>query len=219
MTNDPFKLDRDHDGQGMRDPSLSRRRIVWAVVGLSLGFVALLFVIAWIPGPRASLPTATGATSPGLAAASPSAARFSAGLPDPRRTPGSINPNVTQANLQTTICKSGWTATVRPPSGYTAALKLVQIVEYGYSDKSPSHYQEDHLVPLELGGAPRDPANLWPEPKDVVLPDQTTVGSDAKDGLENFLHRRVCAGTMELGDAQRLIAGDWIAAWVEAGRP
>jgi hypothetical protein len=27
-------------------------------------------------------------------------------------------------------------------------LKLVQIVEYGYADRSPSHYQEDHLVPV-----------------------------------------------------------------------
>jgi hypothetical protein len=37
--------------------------------------------------------------------------------------------------------------------------------------------------------------------------------------LEDELHRRVCAGTMPRGDAQRLIAGDWIAAWIDAGRP
>lgn len=92
-------------------------------------------------------------------------------------------------------------------------------MEYGYGDRSPSHYQEDHLVALELGGAPRDPANLWPEPNDMVLPDRTPVGSDVKDHLEDALHRRVCAGTMALGDAQRLIAGDWIAAWIDAGRP
>lgn len=141
------------------------------------------------------------------------------GLPDPKRTPGSINPNVTTDNLATTICMSGWTAGIRPPSAYTGALKLAQIIEYGYKDRSPSHYQEDHLVPLELGGAPRDPANLWPEPNHVVLLDGTEVGSGAKDGLEDELHRRVCAGTMPLGDAQRLIAGDWIVAWIDAGRP
>jgi hypothetical protein len=126
---------------------------------------------------------------------------------------------VTTDNLATTICISGWTAGIRPPSAYTGALKLAQIIEYGYEDRSPSHYQEDHLVPLELGGAPRDPANLWPEPNYVVLPDGTEVGSGAKDGLEDALHRRVCAGTMQLGDAQRLIAGDWIAAWIDKGRP
>jgi hypothetical protein len=98
-------------------------------------------------------------------------------------------------------------------------LKLAQILEYGYTDRTPSHYQEDHLVPLELGGAPRDPRNLWPEPNVIVLPDGTSVGSHAKDNLEDHLHRAVCAGTMGLGDAQRLIAGDWIAAWSQEGRP
>ena len=98
-------------------------------------------------------------------------------------------------------------------------MKLVQIIEYGYADRSPSHYQEDHLVPLELGGAPRDPRNLWPEPNDIVLPDGTKVGSDAKDNLEDSLHQAVCGGTLALGDAQRLIAGDWIAAWEAAGEP
>jgi hypothetical protein len=45
------------------------------------------------------------------------------------------------------------------------------------------------------------------------------ITSDAKDHLEDDLHRSVCAGSMQLADAQRLIAGDWIAAWVAAGRP
>jgi len=141
------------------------------------------------------------------------------GLPDPARTPGSINPNVTQANLATTICSKGWTATVRAPAAYTNALKIVQIREYGYADHNVADYEEDHLVPLELGGAPRDPANLWPEPRNAVLPDGTNVAADAKDGLENDLNRRVCDGSKVLSDAQRLIAGDWIAAWLEAGKP
>ena len=197
------------------------RRTGWVVLGgVILGIViASLAITLWLPGPRAAIPTTSIATSSNIAAAAPSATRTPVGLPDPKRTPGSINPNVTEDNLAMTICSRGWTATIRPPSAYTSGLKLVQIVEYGYSDRSPSHYQEDHLVPLELGGAPRDPLNLWPEPNDIVLPDGTEVGSDAKDNLENDLHRRVCAGTMQLGDAQRLIAGDWIAAWTEAGGP
>jgi hypothetical protein len=180
--------------------------------------IALVAVALWLPGPRAAIPAAPSATA-SLGARAPSVARSTVGLPDPKRTPGSINPNVMQDNLSTTICVRGWTATIRPPNAYTSALKLAQIVEYGYADRSPSHYQEDHLVPLELGGAPRDPANLWPEPNEIVLADGTKVGSDAKDSLENYLHRRVCAGTMPLGDAQRLIAGDWIAAWTDAERP
>jgi hypothetical protein len=181
--------------------------------------IAMIAFAIWLPGPRAALPTGSTPASSAVAGTTPTATRTPAGLPDPKRTPGSINPNVTPDNLATTICRSGWTGTVRPPSAYTSALKLAQILEYGYPDRTPSHYQEDHLVPLELGGAPRDPANLWPEPNDIVLPDGVEVGSDAKDNLEDELHRRVCAGTMALGDAQRLIAGDWIAAWIDAGRP
>jgi hypothetical protein len=29
----------------------------------------------------------------------------------------------------------------------------------------------------------------------------------------------VCDGTMDVGDAQRAIAGDWVAAWIAAARP
>jgi hypothetical protein len=28
---------------------------------------------------------------------------------------------------------------------------------------NPKDYEEDHLISLELGGAPRDPKNLWPQ--------------------------------------------------------
>ena len=105
----------------------------------------------------------------------------------------------------------------RPPT--PPALKLVQIVEYGYADRNPSHYQEDHLVPLELGGAPRDKRNLWPEPNVATLDDGTSIGSKQKDALEDALHAEVCRGEIALADAQRSIATDWVAAWVTAGRP
>ena len=44
-------------------------------------------------------------------------------LADPVRTPGVLNPDVTQANIRSTICRHGWTSTIRPPSSYTDALK------------------------------------------------------------------------------------------------
>ena len=78
-------------------------------------------------------------------------------------TPGALNPDVTQANIHTTICVRGWTRTVRPPVEYTNDLKMRQMREYGESGPT-STYQEDHLISLELGGDPRDPRNLWPEP-------------------------------------------------------
>jgi hypothetical protein len=144
---------------------------------------------------------------------------WTVGLPRRDITPGAINPAATQANLASTVCMPGWAGGVRPPSAYTSALKVAQLFEYGYDDRNPTHYQEDHLVPLELGGAPRDPRNLWPQPNDITLPDGTAIGSKEKDDLEDVFHRRVCDGEMTLDEAQRAMARDWIAAWQTAGRP
>jgi hypothetical protein len=84
-------------------------------------------------------------------------------LASPTLTPGSLNPDVTQATIGQTICVRGWTATVRPPTDYTNRLKAAQMPQYAETG-SPSDYQEDHLISLELGGNPTDPKNLWPEP-------------------------------------------------------
>src|SRR5205085_8059115 len=62
----------------------------------------------------------------------------------PTRTPGVLNALVTQATIASTICRHGWTATVRPPTTYTSALKLRQMAEYGEIGP-PTAYQEDHL--------------------------------------------------------------------------
>src|SRR5438093_1328924 len=78
-------------------------------------------------------------------------------------TPGTTNPDVHQDNINDTICKSGWTATVRPSSSYTNKLKKTQLAELKWKDKNPSHYEQDHFISLELGGHPRDPKTLWPE--------------------------------------------------------
>lgn len=197
-----------------------RRR---ALIGLGLVAAVLVGIVlasSWVAGPRAALPTVLDAIqTPASTGAVPAETPRPPGLPDPARTPGSINPSATQVNLADTVCKSGWAATQRPPSAYTSALKLAQIFEYGYADRDRSHYQEDHLVPLELGGAPRDPRNLWPEPNAATLPDGTLISSGEKDDLEDALHRKVCAGDMSLADAQRLIAGNWIDAWEQLGRP
>ncbi|MGH2407829.1 MAG: hypothetical protein ACRDF7_07125 [Candidatus Limnocylindrales bacterium] len=120
---------------------------------------------------------------------------------------------MTQATIGTTICVSGWTTTVRPPSSYTTALKRDQIVQYGYTDHTLADYEEDHLISLELGGAPSDPANLWPEPYTAQLSDGRSVGARVKDLIENRLHDLVCGGQIALATAQEEIATDWISAW------
>ena len=57
------------------------------------------------------------------------AARSQSYVPDHERTPGAINPYVTQANLQDTACIAGWTRRVRPSSSYTNRIKSVQMQE------------------------------------------------------------------------------------------
>jgi hypothetical protein len=108
-------------------------------------------------------------------------------------TPGALNPDVTQANIHSTICVQGWTKTIRPPVDYTNELKLKQMREYGETG-DPSGYQEDHLISLELGGDPRDPLNLWPEPYPRAA---------AVDRIENELNAKVCSGELTLAEAQR----------------
>jgi hypothetical protein len=112
---------------------------------------------------------------------------------DPVRTPGVLNPEVTQANIRSTVCRRGWTKTIRPPVAYTDALKLQQMQAYGETG-SPSDYQEDHLISLELGGDPTDPRNLWPEP----YPRAGQV-----DQMENDLNAQVCDGSLTLAQAQQ----------------
>ena len=111
---------------------------------------------------------------------------------DPVRTPGVLNPDVTQATIGATICLRGWTRTVRPSTEYTNALKLAQLRQYGLRGP-PADYQEDHLISLELGGHPTDPLNLWPEP----YPRAAQV-----DAIENELNAKVCEGSLSLADAQ-----------------
>lgn len=161
------------------------------------------------PSPSASASSA----SPSASASPSSPSPREPGLPDPALTPGAVNPDVTPANLRATICAKGWTATVRPPSSYTTALKRRQIAAYGYTDTNLAHYEEDHLISLELGGAPSDPRNLWPEPYTIVLADGTKVGARVKDQLENRLNDLVCSGALPLATAQHLIATDWLEAW------
>ncbi len=125
------------------------------------------------------------------------------GLPDPVCTPGAIDSNVTQNNIKTTICVSGYTKTVRPPVSYTNGLKLQQIKEYGYADTNPKDFEEDHLISLEIAGSPIDPKNLWPETYGGSL------GAREKDKVENYLHDAVCGGIITLDEAQKEVATDW----------
>jgi hypothetical protein len=125
------------------------------------------------------------------------------GFPDPACTPGEVDPNVTQSNIKTTICVAGYTTKVRPPTKYTDALKTQQIRRYGYADTNVRDYEEDHFIPLELGGDPTDPRNLWPE---------LGPSPNPKDSVEGKLRRLVCSNRMTLEEARQRIRSNWKTA-------
>lgn len=128
-------------------------------------------------------------------------------LPDPTCTPGAAATRVTQANIGATICVSGYTKTVRPPSSLTTPLKKRTAAAYGLP-YDPSVQEYDHLIPLELGGA-NDVRNLWTEPP--TSPGQRST-TNLKDGVESKLHADVCDAKIGLLEAQMRIATDWTTA-------
>lgn len=117
-------------------------------------------------------------------------------------TPGALNPAVTQRTIGRTICRSGYTSQIRPPTSYTDPLKLASMRAYGLGADT-SAYEFDHLISLELGGAAADIRNLWPESHEAPS------FSYRKDGLENSLNAQVCDGQMTLAAAQRRIV-HWV---------
>ena len=126
-------------------------------------------------------------------------------LPDATCTPGAVDPAVTQANLDETICTSGYTSTVRPSSSSTGRFKSESLADYGIAASKTTEY--DHLVSLELGGA-NSVSNLWPEPNRATA----TGTTNPKDAVENRLHKAVCARQVTLAAAQHAIATNWTTA-------
>ncbi|MFH5877398.1 hypothetical protein [Arthrobacter sp. NA-172] len=131
-------------------------------------------------------------------------------LPDPACTPGATDPSITQDNIGSTICKSGYTATVRPPASATDKIKQESLREYGQNTVHTTEY--DHLISLELGGT-NSVSNLWPEPNQ----NGATGTTNPKDAVENTLHKAVCDQKVKLTDAQNAIAHDWVTALKDLG--
>jgi hypothetical protein len=126
-------------------------------------------------------------------------------LPDRALTPG-----VVASSDAKEVCAAGYASRVRPRGALWRRLKDGAYSRYGIERGKRSilgsngmrypAYEVDHLIPLELGGDPVDPRNLWPEP---------IVSAKDKDVVENELHARVCGAQMTLEAAQRLISTDW----------
>lgn len=130
-------------------------------------------------------------------------------MPDPRCTPGALNPAVTQSTIHQTICRAGYSSSIRPSTRITEPEKLASIRAYGFH-QTARHYEYDHLISLELGGAANDRRNLWPE---------NGASPNLKDKVENYLHERVCDGRMLLSHAQRIVARGWVSFYNQRIKP
>lgn len=114
--------------------------------------------------------------------------------PDTECTPGAVFPNLTKKD----ICWSGYSASVRdvPESLKNKIYKSYNVIKVPYENEC------DHLVPLSIGGN-NDISNLWIQKYNM------TLGAYDKDKIENCFHRMVCDGTLDLREAQMIMAKNW----------
>ena len=61
-----------------------------------------------------------------------------------------LNPDVRPETIDQTICVSGYTATVRPATGYTNGVKLKLLRESGIDVGQAGQYELDHVLPLAI---------------------------------------------------------------------
>lgn len=129
--------------------------------------------------------------------------------PSPTSTRATRAITVNQDHIGQTICVTGWTATIRPPPAFTTRLKQERLATgHTYKgDTATGDHEQDHLISLEIGGAPNAEANLWPEPYN------SPEGARVKDVVENKLHSLVCEHAISLATAQRAIASNWWTAY------
>jgi hypothetical protein len=177
---------------------------------LLAAFVLLACSSSTSPTPVPQLPTGVATSTPNP---SPSPVLAAAPATNDPCTIGTqiycvINSQVVQGNIASTICTPGWTKGIRPDVQYTNGLKLKQLAQFapfhaGDPEWTVGGVEEDHRLPLELGGAPQDEHNLSPE----VHRDSTL-----KDRDENAFKSRVCSGE-PLRQAQAEFVRKWMAPW------
>jgi hypothetical protein len=121
-------------------------------------------------------------------------------LPDPNLTPGAVYADFGYKQA----CVEG-----TPEYRYVLTPSQKREVYGRYNVLPGQRYEIDRLVPATLGGTDA-PENLWPQ-------SLTTTPWDAahKNALEVSLRIDVCLGKIDIKDAQRKIATNWVKAYCE----
>jgi hypothetical protein len=182
--------------------------------------VVMGFIVA--PAAQAGLPHGAGPKAHYTAQGQPAAGhchyRYTTAhqpLPDRHCTPGALNPKVTQTTIKISICKSGYTAKIRPSASITGKKKDANAESYGYIG-SLSQAEYEHLMPLELGGDPNDARNLLVEPPSPGHKVSQKF-RNPKDAVETDARDLVCEGAVSLAKMQNAIAVNWTTALAAVG--
>lgn len=130
----------------------------------------------------------------------------------PRETPGAIDPAITQANIDTTICRPGYARSARPPYAITGPLKR-RLMQSQHPAEPMGDYELDHLIPISLGGAPLEMGDLWLQPR------RGRANAGDKNVLAYVLWHLVCEHQVSLETAQREISRDWTKAYQTFATP
>jgi hypothetical protein len=115
-----------------------------------------------------------------------------------------LNPVVRQETIDKTICVPGYAMGVRPATRYTKGVKQMYLQRAQLNPRLAQAYELDHIIPLTLGGHPRNLALQIREGEN---------GARRKDQIEEKLQCLVCSGQVTLATAQRDILEDWQAAY------
>ena len=130
----------------------------------------------------------------------------------PRETPGAIDPAITQANIDTTICRPGYARSARPSYSVTGPLKR-RMMDQQHPGERMADYELDHLIPISIGGAPLDRRDLWLQSR------RGQANAGDKNVLAYVLWRLVCEHRVPLETAQHAISRDWTKAYQTYATP
>ena len=129
-------------------------------------------------------------------------------VPDPKCTPGAVNPTLTlkvlaDPGFKTECVRDDATSEDEKKQTYAA----YNMTEPAKNSGESQTCELDHFISLELGGADTLD-NIWPQcgPDNVGLDDRNFK---RKDLVEDFLGREVREGRLSMADAQKGIVEDW----------
>lgn len=112
----------------------------------------------------------------------------------PLQTPGAVDSTVSQVNIDETICRVGYSRSVRAVYAVTETIKR-RLMRSEHPGERMADYELDHLVPISIGGAPLDGRDLWLHPR------RGQANASDKNILAYVLWRLICEHRVPLQTA------------------